>query len=198
MRRILVVALLAIMLVSFSVPVWADTSYVPPTLPTGPYGITFQALPANDTFDMPMGQYVISFGSGGKNGGPVPTDAPAYTSLQGRVMVPVRYLADALGAQTSWDASTETVTIIKGGTTIVMTVGSKTLTVNGKTSQMDVAPVIGYNGKVSSIYGARTYLPARYVAEALGATVNYDQYTYFLNISVDGFTDFPAGFIRTS
>jgi DNA-binding beta-propeller fold protein YncE len=77
--------------------------------------------------------------------------------LNGRTLVPVRYLADALGAQTGWDANTQKVTITGGNTIVVLTIGSANLTTNGQESQMDVAPVI-VNG--------RTCLPARYVAEA--------------------------------
>jgi N-acetylmuramoyl-L-alanine amidase len=92
-------------------------------------------------------------------------DAAPYIS-EGRTLIPVRYLADALGAQTSWDVNTQEVSITKGNIDIKLTISSNTLTVNGKTSQMDAAPVIR-NG--------RTYLPARYVAEAFGRTVTWDQ-----------------------
>ena len=94
------------------------------------------------------------------NGQSYNIDAAPFIS-NGRTLVPVRYLADALGAQTAWDAATQTITITKGGTTIELTIGSTAITTNGKTSQMDTAPLIE-NG--------RTYLPARYIAEALGYT----------------------------
>jgi hypothetical protein len=83
----------------------------------------------------------------------------------GRALVPVRYLAIALGAITCWDAKTQTITITKGNTTINMVIGGTTLTVNGKAQTMDVAPEIS---------GGRTYLPAKYVSEALGFTVAWD------------------------
>lgn len=92
----------------------------------------------------------------------------------GRTLVPVRYLADALGAQTAWDATSQTVTVTAGSTTIDLVIGSTTLTVNGQTSTMDVAPVIT---------DGRTYLPARYVAEALGATVDWDATTQTVTLT---------------
>ncbi len=49
---------------------------------------------------------------------------------------------------------------------IVFHIGNTTYTVNGVVNQMDVAPVIINN---------RCYLPVRYVAEPLGATVSWDQ-----------------------
>jgi N-acetylmuramoyl-L-alanine amidase len=87
-------------------------------------------------------------------------DAAPFIS-DGRTLVPVRYLADALRAQTAWNGATRTITISGSGTTISLTLGSTTLTVNGRTQTMDVAPVLR---------GGRTYLPARYVAKALGHT----------------------------
>ncbi len=96
----------------------------------------------------------------------VAMDATPYIDTgSGRTLVPVRYLGDALGAQTSWDAASQTVTLTKGSTTISMVIGSTTLTVNGQAQTMDQAPVIN---------GGRTFLPARWVAEALGYSIDWD------------------------
>ena len=54
------------------------------------------------------------------------------TFQKGRALIPVRYLANALGAQRSWDANTQEITIAKGNVDIELTIGSTTLTVNGK------------------------------------------------------------------
>jgi hypothetical protein len=100
-------------------------------------------------------------------------DASPFISNE-RALVPERYLADALGAQTTWDAATQTITIIKGGTTIELTIGSTSITTNGKASQMDAAPCIE-NGRV--------YLPARYVAEAFGYAVSWDASSQTVTVS---------------
>jgi hypothetical protein len=84
----------------------------------------------------------------------------------GRLLAPVRYLADALGAQTTWDATRRTVSILRGNTALELAIGSATLNDNGRVGWMDTAPVI-ING--------RTYFPLRYVAEALGCKVDWDQ-----------------------
>jgi len=55
-------------------------------------------------------------------------------------------------------------------TTVVFTIGSTTYTVNGQAHQMDAAPFI--NPQTS-----RTYVPVRFLAEALGASVNWDPST---------------------
>jgi len=85
----------------------------------------------------------------------------------------VRYLADALGARTEWDDAARKVTISKDGTTLELVVGSLEITVNGAASQMDTAPVIA---------GSRTYLPARYIAEALGYAVEWNAAAQTVNI----------------
>ena len=84
-----------------------------------------------------------------------------YIDSAWRTMVPVRILAETFGA--SVDYTDGVVTIVDGDTTVVMTVGEDTYTVNGEEQTMDTAPVIGD--------GDRTYVPVRFVAEALGYNV---------------------------
>jgi N-acetylmuramoyl-L-alanine amidase len=91
-----------------------------------------------------------------------------------QIMVPVRRLTNALGAQTHWDANTRTITITGGHTTISMGIGSAALTVNGRTQTMDQAPVIR---------DGRTYLPASYVAEVLDHIVSWQASTQTVIIS---------------
>ncbi len=89
----------------------------------------------------------------------------APTMINNRVLVPLRHLADSLGATVSWDDSIKKATVNKGDITIEMIIGDTAITVNGTKNQMDSSPVI-ING--------RTYLPARYVAEALGYSASWD------------------------
>jgi len=93
-------------------------------------------------------------------------DAAPYIKA-GRTYVPVRAMGDALGATTSWDDATKTVTITKGDKSIVLVIGSTIAKVNGADVQMDVAPEIVNPG--------RTMLPARWVAEGLGYQVFWNQ-----------------------
>lgn len=82
-----------------------------------------------------------------------------------RTYVPMRYLGEILGAEVVWDDAAKTVTLTKGDTIAVFTIGQTAYTVNGETSTADVAPEITKD---------RTMLPARYVAEAFGAVVGWD------------------------
>jgi hypothetical protein len=89
----------------------------------------------------------------------------------GRTYSPMRFIAYALGLNDDgivWDEATQTVTLTKDDIVVVFTVGSTSYTINGEAKTMDVAP---------EIVDGRTMLPARYVAEALGATVGWDAAT---------------------
>ncbi len=79
-----------------------------------------------------------------------------------RTYVPFRALAEAFGATVAYDEATQAVTAELNGTTVVMTIGSATYTINGVEKTMDVAPFIN---------GSRTMIPVRFAAEAFGITV---------------------------
>ena len=107
-----------------------------------------------------------------------------------RTYVPVRYLGDALGAETGWDEGTRTVTVALDNAVVKLVIGSKTLSIDGQAKQMDVAPVIR---------DGRTYLPARFVAEAFGYTVRWNSQarTVYVGPPVEiGTYPFPAKLIK--
>ena len=106
-------------------------------------------------------QYFVN----GKTPG-VKMDAKPFIE-QGRTFVPVRYLSNALGVtdkHIGWKSPR--VTLDEPGFPVVeLAVGSKQLKSNGKAATMDVSPLVRQG---------RTYLPARWVAEALGYQVDWD------------------------
>lgn len=94
-----------------------------------------------------------------------------------RTYVPVRYLAYALGLKDSdivWEASSERVFLTKDGKTVFLQIGNMYLNNNGQSQQMDVAPEVSQD---------RVCLPARWVAEAFGAKVEWVQDTNTVIIS---------------
>lgn len=102
------------------------------------------------------------------DGQPVQMDAVPFIEND-RSLVPVRYLALSLGVPEEgivWSPSAQTVTLTTGEVTVVLAVGGNTIYVNGEPREIDVAPVVK-NG--------RTYLPARFVAEAFGYEVGWDE-----------------------
>lgn len=84
--------------------------------------------------------------------------------VNGRTMIPVRCLAEQMGAEVSYDKTLGAARIVRAGVEIIMPIGSKTCTVNGKPFQMDAAPYIE-NG--------RTMIPARYVSELFGQSIQW-------------------------
>lgn len=98
------------------------------------------------------------------NGKTESTDVPAKI-VSDRTFLPVRFVAEALGAKVEWNGDTETVTITDGGKKIELTIGKNEITVDGKTEKLDVTPFIE---------NSRTLVPVRFVSEALGAKVEWD------------------------
>lgn len=97
-----------------------------------------------------------------------------------RAYVPVRYLALSLGVSgdnIGWSPSSQTVTLSQGDVTVNAVVGGSTLYVNDQPLTMDVAPVLR---------DGRTYLPARFIAEAFGYTVDWHQATQSVLIGPSG------------
>lgn len=98
------------------------------------------------------------------DGKPVLFDV-APINKEGRNLVPLRAIFNALGAEVEWDGSTRTITGTKGETKIVLQLDSNQATINGAAKMLDV-PATSYNG--------RTMVPARFIAESLGADVYWD------------------------
>lgn len=96
-------------------------------------------------------------------------DVTAYAH-DNRTFVPVRFVAERLGADVSWEGDTQTVVVEKDGHTIRMQVGSLTYTLDGETKQLDVPAEY----KASTGGNARTMVPVRFVTEALGYQVEWE------------------------
>ncbi|OAT79801.1 copper amine oxidase N-terminal domain-containing protein [Desulfotomaculum copahuensis] len=109
------------------------------------------------------------------NGQTYTADVAPYTK-DGRTFVPVRYAAMALGVTPDNILyQNGVVTIVKGSTIVQMTLGSKTMKVNGASVSMDV-PASTTNG--------RTMLPLRWLGMALGATFNWDASSQTVTVSI--------------
>ena len=86
----------------------------------------------------------------------------------GRTLVPLRKIFEALGASVEWDQNTKTVTSVKDDTKIVLTIGDSIMYVNGNPVKLDVPGKIVNN---------RTLVPARAVAEGFNCNVDWDNDT---------------------
>ncbi len=83
----------------------------------------------------------------------------------GRTMLPVRFVADSFGAVVLWNGATSTATVKTDTVEIKIVINSPVAFVNGEDVLLD-SPAFIENG--------RTYLPVRFVADNLGATVEWD------------------------
>ena len=91
-----------------------------------------------------------------------------------RTMVPMRKIFEALGADVTWDDSTKTATGTKGDKVVKLSVGQRSMRINGKTIMLDTAPII---------LGGRTLVPARAIAEGLGCEVGWDEANNLVTIT---------------
>lgn len=100
----------------------------------------------------------------------------APVNINGRIMLPVRSVSEALGAEIHWDPSTRTVTAAKEGTDIKLQIDSTTAIVNGETKILDVP---------ASIINGKTFVPVRFIAESFGADVAWNQKDRIILININ-------------
>lgn len=81
---------------------------------------------------------------------------------KGRFYVPLRFVSETLGAGVKWDKSAHKVTIHGKNRELELTIGEKTILVNGKRVETDAAPMM---------VGGTTFVPVRFVSEQLGIYV---------------------------
>ena len=94
-----------------------------------------------------------------------------------RTLVPVRFVAEALGHKVSWDSDTNSVNI--DGGKIVLYIGTTKAEINGKNVTLDVA---------STVINNRTMVPLRVVAETLDCSVDWiaETKTVLVNAKMNG------------
>lgn len=95
-------------------------------------------------------------------------DAKPFQDGQGSVMVPIRFVSEALGGKVSYSKSggKTVVEVEKGDDTVTMTVGQITALVNGKSKNYGPKVILKQN---------RTFVPLRLVSEGLGEKVEWDK-----------------------
>lgn len=94
--------------------------------------------------------------------------------INGRTMVPLRAIFEALGSTVNWDSSTRTVIAKKSGTTVSLTIDSSSMTVNDSLVSLD---------SPACIIEGRTLVPVRAVSEAFGTNVNWNANTRTVTIT---------------
>ena len=101
------------------------------------------------------------------DGNPISFDVPPQL-IEGRTMVPLRKIFEALGAEVSWDDATQTASGVKGDTTVKITINEKVLYKNGQAITLDVP---------AQLVNDRTLVPARAISESFEVKVDWDDAT---------------------
>ncbi|MEG2420533.1 MAG: N-acetylmuramoyl-L-alanine amidase [Oscillospiraceae bacterium] len=158
-----------------------------PVTAAGPNG-----LAAVEVYNYALGRYdppvqaeqvVVTLG-----GVPLAGDMPAV-NWQGRTLLPIRAMSEALGADVEWVPERSQAVLRRESDTIVLTLGSSTALVNGIPVPLpDGVPAVGMR---VGLGGERTMVPLRFVSEHLGAEVSWDQRTYTAAVTVPTPTPSP-------
>ncbi|KRF03381.1 hypothetical protein ASG89_23360 [Paenibacillus sp. Soil766] len=86
----------------------------------------------------------------------------------GVTLIPLRVIFEALGAEIEWNQDSYSVTATKDNTTIKLSVGDTNAIVNGAVVKLELP---------SEIINNKTMIPLRFVSEALGAKVDWINYS---------------------
>jgi hypothetical protein len=106
---------------------------------------------------------------------------PKHKALNGTTYMPIAEIAPFLDCKVSWDAKEKKITLKQSNKTIEMWLGKTTARIDGKE--------VKYNSK-GSLYpvsvNGKTLIPLRFVAENLGAKVDFDEKSKLITILFTG------------
>lgn len=101
--------------------------------------------------------------------------------IEGRTLVPIRTVGEALGADVDWNSETKEITVENSETKVNFIIGDKNCTIIDK-------KINAYNKTLmdvpAQIINGRTYIPVRAVSTALGCDVDWDSNTRTVIINV--------------
>lgn len=100
-------------------------------------------------------------------------DSPVYVK-NNRTMVPIRFIAEILGSDVSWDRTTSTVNFEFNGKIIILKINEPFALINEQIVGLDVA---------AEIHNGRTMVPIRFVAENFGFNVGWESQTRTVTLS---------------
>ncbi|MCX6083415.1 MAG: stalk domain-containing protein [Caldiserica bacterium] len=101
-------------------------------------------------------------------------DAPPMI-VNGVTFVPLRFIGEALGADVTWNDALRVVFLARGPSRVQLSIGSKLAIIDGRITQLLEAP---------RIQNGRTMVPLRFISEAFGADVTWDQATKAVTVSL--------------
>ncbi|HWP97674.1 MAG TPA: copper amine oxidase N-terminal domain-containing protein [Syntrophomonadaceae bacterium] len=116
------------------------------------------------------------------NNQPLSLEVPPQVE-NGRTLVPLRAIFEALGASVEWNEADQSITATKGTQVLKLVVGSSTAFNNGSSVQLDIPP---------QIINERTLVPLRFVSENMGAQVVWNETTHQVSIVSSGISNSPT------
>lgn len=130
---------------------------------------TTQEATASSTITVGSSEIVMTIGAKDYkvNGINKTMDSAPYVDSNGSAMVPIRFIAEALGAEVIWEGADHNINITSQDkqTNSRLTIAQKAYFINDNAKTMDSAPIIN-NG--------RAMVPLSILAESLGADVSFD------------------------
>lgn len=104
----------------------------------------------------------------------IDAEGTAPTVENGRTLVPIRAVIEAMGGNADWQAETRTAVLTLGEDTVKLTIDSTEAFFNDRKDELDTAPML-ING--------RTMLPIRYIAECFAFIVDWNEATRTVSIA---------------
>ena len=134
--------------------------------------VPFILIHANDTVNVTIDGVQVDF------------DGQGPVIVDGRTLVPVRGVFEAIGFEVDWNEDTETVILSRADFEVIIIIGNNWFTTNGfgASGGLDVP---------AQIIGGRTLLPIRAVLESVGYDVDWDGETATVAV-----TKAPAGIVH--
>lgn len=168
-KRILALAVAAVMLFSGTLAVHPIPAKADTTEDEHFFHTLAQLVARQDSTDY-FNSMELTIGSNILKVDETPRQMNAVPMIQGQqIMLPIQPIADAAGADVSYDEGSASAVITNpGGDEISTVIGSSAMTINGQDSAMDGA---------TYILGGQIYMPVSGVAKALDMEVALEQST---------------------
>lgn len=122
----------------------------------------------NEEYSVIVNEKIISF-----------DDASEKTMIiEGRMYVPLRIIGDSLEADTEWDESSKSITFRSDDIIIQLRIGNPIASINGKEVYIEE----GF-ATVPIMQNGHTYVPARFIAESMGGSVEFSNGITYITTS---------------
>ncbi len=116
------------------------------------------------------------------NGQTLDTDVDPIID-SGRILVPIRAICEAMGAEVEWQGDENTVSAVRNGSRVSFVLGQTEAFKDGESIEMDVVP---------RVEDETVLVPLRFISQALGAEVDWNEDTSEAIINFDDEDTGPA------